>query len=71
MNYNDFEKALSEPRIGRFLIAANHDKDKALQLYRLNIELSKTLFGLLSIFEVTIRNLLTGITGKNFLTPNG
>lgn len=58
MEYNDFERALSKPRIGRFLIAAKQDKNKALILYRQNIELSKTLFGLLSIFEVTIRNYI-------------
>jgi hypothetical protein len=58
MEYSDFEKALSKPRIGRFLIAAKQDKEKALQLYRQNIELSKTLFGLLSIFEVTLRNFI-------------
>ncbi len=58
MDYKDFEKALSKPRIGRFLIAANQDKKKALRIYRLNIELSQTLFGLLGIFEVTIRNLI-------------
>jgi len=58
MDYNDFEKALSKPRIGRFLIAAKQDKEKALRIYRQNIELSQTLFGLLGIFEVTIRNFI-------------
>jgi len=36
MEYNNFEKALSKPRIGRFLIAAKQDKEKALRLYRQN-----------------------------------
>jgi len=58
MDYYDFERALSKPRIGRFLIAAKQDKDKALRLYRLNIELSQTLFGILGVFEVTIRNFI-------------
>jgi len=56
MRYSDFERALSKPRIGRFLIAAKQDKEKALLIYRQNIELSKALFGILSIFEVAIRN---------------
>jgi hypothetical protein len=56
MNYYDFETALSKPRIGRFLLAAKGEKAKALHLYKLNIQLSQTLFGLLSIFEVTLRN---------------
>lgn len=56
MTYPDFEKALSKPRIGRFLLAVNGDYNKAIQLYKLNIQLSQTLYGLLSIFEVTLRN---------------
>lgn len=56
MIYNDFEIALSKPRIGRFLLAANGDQEKTLRLYKLNIQLSQVLFGLLSIFEVTLRN---------------
>jgi len=56
MNYFDFEKALSKSRIGRFLQSVNGDQDKALILYKLNIQLSKSLFGILSIFEVTLRN---------------
>ena len=56
MTYPDFEKALSKPRIGRFLLAVNGDNNKAIQLYKLNIQLSQTLYGLLSIFEVTLRN---------------
>ncbi len=58
MDYSDFEKALSKPRISRFFIAAQRDKEKALRIYKLNIELSQTLFGLLGIFEVTIRNFI-------------
>ena len=56
MNYTDFEIALSKPRIGRFLLAANGDQDNALYLYKQNIQLSQTLFALLSIFEVMLRN---------------
>jgi len=56
MNYHDFETILSKPRIGRFLLAARGDKNKALHLYKLNIQLSQTLYGLLGIFEVMLRN---------------
>lgn len=37
-------------------MAAKGDQQKALQLYKLNIELSGCLFGVLSIFEVVLRN---------------
>ncbi len=56
MTYIDFEIALSKPRIGRFLLATKGDQNKALRLYKHNIQLSQTLFGLLCIFEVTLRN---------------
>ena len=56
MTYSDFEIAFSKPRIGRFLLAAKGDQEKALRLYKQNIQISQTLFGLLSIFEVTLRN---------------
>jgi len=56
MSYSDFEIAFSKPRIGRFLLAVRGDREKALMLYKYNIQLSQVLFGLLSIFEVTLRN---------------
>jgi hypothetical protein len=37
MNYSDFEKALSPPLPGRFLIAAKGYRQKALQFYKLNM----------------------------------
>jgi hypothetical protein len=66
MNYSDFEIALSKPRIGRFLLAAKGDREKALNLYKLNIQLSQTLFGLLSIFEVVLRNYIDEFYKKRF-----
>ena len=66
MKYNDFEIALSKPRIGRYLLAANGDVNKALRLYKQNIKLSQTLFGLLSIFEVTLRNHIDQYYRKHF-----
>lgn len=56
MTYSDFERAFSQPRLGRFLIAAKGNQQKAIELYKLNIELSECLFGVLSIFEVVLRN---------------
>lgn len=56
MTYTDFEKAFSLPRLGRFLIGTKGDQQKAIQLYKLNIQLSECLFGVLSVFEVVLRN---------------
>lgn len=66
MIYSDFEIAFSKPRIGRFLLAVNGDQDKALHLYKQNIQLSKALFGLLSIFEITLRNQIDQYYRKHF-----
>ena len=56
MNYTKYERALSKPRMNRFLIAAKRDETDAIRLYQLNIQLSQQLFGLIGIFEVTLRN---------------
>jgi len=56
MNYTHYERALSKPRINRFLFAVNGDIAAAIKLYQLNIQLSQNLFGLIGIFEVTLRN---------------
>jgi hypothetical protein len=58
MQYEDFEKILSYARLSRFLKACNGDKQKALKLYRLNIELSQNCYAILSMFEVALRNAI-------------
>lgn len=58
MTYSDFERAFSPPRLEKFLIAAKGDQQEAIELYKLNIRLSGCLFGVLSIFEVVLRNLV-------------
>ncbi len=58
MQYEDFEKILSYARLSRFLKACNGDKQKALQLYRLNIKLSQNFYAILSMFEVALRNAI-------------
>jgi hypothetical protein len=58
MQYDDFEKILSQARLSRFLKACNGDKQKALQLYRLNIKLSQNFYAILSMFEVALRNAI-------------
>ncbi|MCL2112212.1 MAG: hypothetical protein FWH32_08250 [Clostridiales bacterium] len=58
MEYKDYEKALSIPRIGKYRLACNDDKDKALILYRYNIKLCQELYGILGVFEVVLRNAI-------------
>lgn len=56
MTYSDFEKALSSARLSRYLVACSNNKDKALKLYQLNIQLSQDFYAILSLFEVALRN---------------
>lgn len=56
MTYSDYKRAFSQPRLERFLLATKGDQQKALHLYKLNIQLSECLFGIMSIFEIVLRN---------------
>jgi len=58
MKYEEYEKALSVPRIGKYRIACKGDKNKALILYRYNIKLCQKFYGILGVFEVVLRNAI-------------
>jgi hypothetical protein len=58
MTYEEYEKALSAPRIGKYLSACDGDKNKALMLYRYNIKLSQKFHGMLCVLEVALRNAI-------------
>jgi len=56
MRYEEYEKALSVPRIGKYRLACKGDKNKALVLYRYNIKLCQKFHGVLGVLEVALRN---------------
>jgi hypothetical protein len=56
MTFVEYEKALSKPRIGKYLSACGGDKNKALILYRYNIKLCQKFYGWLGVLEVVLRN---------------
>ncbi len=56
MNYSDYERAFSRPRINRYKTACGNDEDKALRLYRYNIKLCQKFYGVLGVLEVALRN---------------
>ena len=58
MKYEEYEKALSVPRIGKYKIACKGDKNKALILYRYNIKLCQKFYGVLGVLEVVLRNAI-------------
>jgi hypothetical protein len=58
MQFADFERLVSAPRINKYVTACNHDKRKAQALYRANIRLSQELFAVMCIFEIVLRNAI-------------
>ena len=56
MKYEEYEIALSVPRIGKYRLACKGDKNKALILYRYNIKLCQKFYGVLEVLEVVLRN---------------
>ena len=56
MKYEEYEIALSVPRIGKYRLACKGDKNKALILYRYNIKLCQKFYGVLGVLEVVLRN---------------
>jgi len=70
MKYDFFEKKLSKSRLDRYKNAFNGDTEKALCLYKLNIELSKQFYGMLNFFEIMLRNAINEHYGNYFLNNN-
>lgn len=66
MTYSDFEQAFSQPRLERFLLAVKGNRQKALHLYKLNIQLSACLFGVMNLFEVVLRNHIDQYYRRHF-----
>lgn len=58
MKYTDFEYVLSPERMGRYLQACGDDSQKAMTLYRYNLQLSQEMFTVISCFEVALRNAI-------------
>lgn len=56
MHYQEFERVISSPRMGRYLRACALDANKAMALYRLNLRLTQELYTVLGCFEVALRN---------------
>jgi hypothetical protein len=72
MNFVEFEKLISPQRLGRYYNTCNFHALKTLTLYRANIHISQAFLGVLSVFEIVLRNRidlhyraqLSGETGK-------
>lgn len=54
---------LSEPRFGVFLIAADHDHERAVALHEWHADMSNALFAAIRMFEVLLRNSIDRALG--------
>jgi hypothetical protein len=70
MKFSNYENAFSYPRINRYLRAYHGKKNKALTAYRYNLKLSKEFYGLISIFEVLLRNAIDRHYKQQFQSPD-
>jgi hypothetical protein len=64
MNEEKIKKLFSEQRFRKFSNKFPDDFNKALDLYKLNISVSKSFYPLLSIIEITLRNRIYFVLSK-------
>ena len=58
ISYQDALKIFSPARMQKYLRACGWDEEKAMQLYKCNACLSQAFFGVVSLFEVGLRNAI-------------
>jgi len=70
MNYSKIQYYFSHSRINRYYEASNKSKNHAVNLYFLNLNVSKSFNPVLSIFEVILRNKLNYTLSSLFNNTN-
>jgi hypothetical protein len=60
---------LSNPRFQVYLDKTGNDFEKAIQLYKANIELSEAFYPILSILEISLRNAINQKLSDHFNDP--
>lgn len=58
ITYQEAQKIFSPARMQKYLQACGGDEEKAMQLYSYNACLSQSFFGVVSLFEVVLRNAI-------------
>lgn len=66
-----FERAISKPRLGRYLTAYGGDWKKAQKLYLANLRISQKLYAVISVFEVALRNAIDEHYKSQFMALTG
>lgn len=58
MKYLEYTSLLSKARMSKYIKACNGNKAQAINLYHYNIKLSERMFGVISMFEIILRNAI-------------
>lgn len=58
MDEQNLKYYISSPRFNVYLAKSDNDFGKAYQLYKVNIELSEAFYPILSVLEVSLRNVI-------------
>ncbi len=67
--FSNLSNNLSPARMGRYLIAGNHDHDRAVQFYLWNVALSEAFNLPLRVMEIAVRNQIHRVLQQHY-TPN-
>lgn len=70
MEYSKLQQHLSKPRLNRFYIAASNSKHKAKLLYEVNLNVSKSFYPVLNLFEIILRNNIDNTLSNYFSDPD-
>lgn len=66
-----FERAISKPRMSRYLTAYGGNWKKAQRLYLANLRVSQKLYAIISVFEVALRNAIDEHYRNQFIVSTG
>ncbi|MBR5936247.1 MAG: Abi family protein [Bacteroidaceae bacterium] len=66
MKYTEFERIISQKRLRRYVQACGGNTRKAMTLYRYNSELAQSVFAIVGLFEVALRNAIDRELTKSF-----
>jgi hypothetical protein len=64
------ERTISRERLHRYLVAADGDRVKALELYEFNVAISEALYGYLHGLEIAIKNAIHHELNRAYGTPH-
>jgi len=66
ISYENLSRVFSKARLSSYIKATEGEELKALELYKINMHLSKVLYPLFCVFEITLRNRIVNVLVERF-----